>query len=59
KYGQQNSEIKEGDPYPYYTILSGSVSRYIELYLEKKLTLPITDYIETAYEITWNAIKEK
>jgi hypothetical protein len=59
KYGQQNSEIKEGDPYPYYTILSGSVSRYIELYLEKKLTLPITDYIETAYEITWNAIKKE
>ncbi len=59
KYGQQNNEIKEGDPYPYYTILSGSVSRYIELYLEKKLTLPITDYIETAYEITWNAIKKE
>ncbi len=59
KYGQQNNEIKEGDPYPYYTILSGSVSRYIELYLEKKLTLPITGYIETAYEITWNAIKKE
>ncbi len=59
KYGQQNNEIREGDPYPYYTILSGSVSRYIELYLEKKLTLPITDYIETAYEITWNAIKKE
>lgn len=56
KYGQQNNEIKAGDPYPYYTILSGSVSRYIELYLEEKLAQPITNYIEKAFEITWNAI---
>jgi len=59
KYGQQNNEIKMGDPYPYYAILSGSVSRYIELYLDKKLELPITDYFEKAYEITWNAIKKE
>jgi len=56
KYGQQNNEIKAGDPFPYYTILSGSVSRYIELYLEEKLAQPITNYIEKAFEITWNAI---
>ncbi len=59
KYGQQNNEIIAGDPYPYYTILSGGVARYIELCLDKKLELPITDYIEKAYEITWNAIKKE
>ena len=59
KYGQKNNEIKAGDSYLYYTILSGSVSRYLELYFDKKLEMPITDYIERAYEITWNAIKKE
>ncbi len=57
KYGQQNKEIKEGDANPYYTVLSGTVSRYIELYLENKLEQPITNFIERAFEIIWNAIK--
>lgn len=59
KSGQKNKEIKSGDPSAYYAVLSGTVSRYIELYLDQKLKKPITSFAKTTAEIIWTAIKEK
>lgn len=57
EFGQLTQEIKEGNGYAFYAVLSGTTSRYIQLYLENKLEPSLIHFINIANEIIWNAIK--